>query len=264
MHSNSSSETTRPQVATYQKSSKLYFKWLLGMLSLYSSTHVQTLARVSLMLIAYQALFCQEKWSQGFDHQEKAFRRAIACVLPPSVRRKKCRGGTSLRKGKHFLNKYSWPKIKCLSLNINCNTRSSLKRNLQRTLTRRGSSEKEMSRNRLEKVDMIKLKRNILFINLPSGSKLIFDHSQLCTRRAQGEWDCILGLFETTHVEPPHVKSFASFPQVYMAWVPLLFGRPPSYWFSADKVKPMLQNRSFPGILSSLFLDYWLSVHGVL
>ena len=166
------------------------------MLSLYSSTHVQTLARVSLMLIACQALFCQEKWSQGFDHQEKAFRRAIAYVLPPSVRRKKCRGGTSLRKGKPFRNKYSWPKIKCLSLNINCNARSSLKRNLQRTLTRRGSSEKEMSRNRLEKVDMIKLKRNILFINLPSGSKLIFDHSQLCTRRAQGEWECILGLFE--------------------------------------------------------------------
>ena len=99
-----------------------------------------------------------------------------------------------------------------------------------------------MSRNRLEKVDMIKLNRNILFKNLPSGSKLIFDHSQLCTRRAQGEWDCILGLYETTNVEPPHVKSFASFPQVYMAWVPLLFGRPPSYWFSAYKVKPMLQN----------------------
>ena len=156
MHSNSSSETTRPQVATNQKSGKLYFKWLLGMLSLYSSTHVQTLARVSLMLIAYQALFCQEKWSQGFDHQEKAFRQAIACVLLPSVRRKKCRGGTGLRKGKHFLNKYSWADIKCLSLNINCNTRSSLKRNLQRTLTRRGSSEKEMSRNRLEKVEMIK------------------------------------------------------------------------------------------------------------
>ena len=54
--------------------------------------------------------------------------------------------------------------MKCPSLNNSCNTRSSLKRNLQRTLTRRGSSEKEMSRNRLEKVDKIRLKRNILFI----------------------------------------------------------------------------------------------------
>ena len=96
-------------------------------------------------------------------------------------------GGNSLRKGKPFIYEYSSAEIKCPPLNINCNTRSSLKRNLQRTLTRRGSSEKEMSRNRLEKVDMIKLNRNILFKNLPSGSKLIFDHSQLCTRRAQGE-----------------------------------------------------------------------------